>query len=92
MAGFRFESHRLRRRAWFSLGLWAAIALVGYVVIIEHRNHVLDFLPYVLLLVCPLMHLFMHGRHGHHHHHHDHQRDPTSKGGPDVQHSKQENV
>jgi hypothetical protein len=23
-------------------------------------------LPY-LLLACPLMHLFMHGRHGHHH-------------------------
>lgn len=26
----------------------------------EHRAHALGLLPYVLLLACPLMHLFMH--------------------------------
>ncbi|PTQ88551.1 DUF2933 domain-containing protein [Agitococcus lubricus] len=31
----------------------------------EHRAHMLGVLPYLFLLACPLMHLFMH--HGHHH-------------------------
>ncbi|MBI3715751.1 MAG: DUF2933 domain-containing protein [Betaproteobacteria bacterium] len=37
----------------------------------EHWGHVLGFLPYALLLACPLMHIFMHGGHGHHHGHDD---------------------
>jgi hypothetical protein len=28
---------------------------------------VLSALPYLLLMACPLMHLFMHGGHGHSH-------------------------
>ncbi|WP_407947173.1 DUF2933 domain-containing protein [Paraburkholderia sacchari] len=33
----------------------------------EHRTHILGALPYLLLLSCPLMHLFMHHGHGHGH-------------------------
>ena len=34
----------------------------------EHRAHVLGLLPLLLVLACPLMHLFMHrGHRGHHH-------------------------
>ena len=40
-------------------------AVGGYLLFTEHRAHVLGFLPYVLLLACPLMHVFMHR--GHHH-------------------------
>jgi hypothetical protein len=46
------------------------VALIGFSIIAalfliyEHTMHVLGVLPYVLLLACPLMHLFMH--HGHH--------------------------
>jgi len=29
----------------------------------DHRAHVRGYLPFLLLLACPLMHLFMH--HGH---------------------------
>ena len=36
----------------------------------EHKVHILGALPYLLLLLCPLMHLFMHGG-GHGHHDHD---------------------
>jgi hypothetical protein len=32
----------------------------------QHRAHVLGALPYLLLLACPLMHLFMHHGHGKH--------------------------
>jgi hypothetical protein len=28
-----------------------------------HRAHVIQFLPWMLLALCPLMHLFMHGGH-----------------------------
>lgn len=31
----------------------------------EHRLHILGALPYLLLLLCPLMHIFMHGSGGH---------------------------
>lgn len=42
-------------------------ALVGaFYVLREHWGHALGALPYVLILACPLMHLFMHrGHHGH---------------------------
>jgi hypothetical protein len=32
----------------------------------EHRAHVIAFLPFAFLLLCPLMHLF-HGHGGHEH-------------------------
>ena len=33
----------------------------------EHRVHAQGIAPYLLLLACPLMHVFMHGGHGHRH-------------------------
>jgi hypothetical protein len=33
----------------------------------EHTAHVFGVLPWLLILACPLMHIFMHhGRHGRH--------------------------
>lgn len=43
----------------------------------EHRAHILGILPYLFLLACPLMHVFMHGGHGEHHGHHG----PDREGG-----------
>lgn len=40
------------------------LAVAGFFFFTEHRAHLLGVLPYVLLALCPLMHLF-HGRHGH---------------------------
>ncbi len=31
----------------------------------KHRAHLLGALPFVLLALCPLLHLFGHGGHGH---------------------------
>lgn len=47
------------------LTLIVATAVGGFLLFTEHRAHVLGVLPYVFLLACPLMHVFMH--HGHHH-------------------------
>lgn len=30
----------------------------------EHKAHLLGALPFILLLLCPLLHLFMHRGHG----------------------------
>jgi hypothetical protein len=45
------------------------LALVlGFFLFTEHRAHLFGLLPYGLVLLCPLMHLFMHGGHGGHDH------------------------
>lgn len=47
---------------------WAVWCLLGAgvgLLIIDHWAHVLGWLPYLILLACPLMHLFMHRGHGH---------------------------
>lgn len=51
-----------RSRAGVVLLLVAGVA--GFLLWQEHRAHLLGVLPYLLLLACPLMHVFMH--HGHH--------------------------
>lgn len=36
------------------------LLIAGYFLFTEHRAHVIAFLPVLLFLACPLMHLFMH--------------------------------
>lgn len=52
-----------------STGLASLVAAgVGaFYLLAEHRAHVFGALPYLLLLACPLMHVFMHR--GHHNGH-----------------------
>jgi hypothetical protein len=42
------------------------LVIVGFLLWTEHMAHALGYLPYLLLLACPLMHRFMHGGHGRH--------------------------
>ena len=45
------------------------LLVAGYFLVMEHKAHLegaLQYLPYLLLLACPLMHLFMHHDHGGH--------------------------
>ena len=53
-----------RRKAKLAIAVFAAIA--GFLLLAEHRAHVMPYLPWLLLAACPLMHLFMH--HGGHRH------------------------
>jgi hypothetical protein len=53
-------------RHWTFWGFCLFAAVGAFYLLTEHRNHVLDYLPYVLLMACPLMHLFhAHGGHRH---------------------------
>ena len=56
-------------------GFWAFAAVGAYFLVTEHREHVIQYLPYVLLMACPLMHIFGH-RHGGHHREHEEKKVP----------------
>jgi hypothetical protein len=49
---------------WLVFCVFLAIAL--FFLWEEHSAHILGALPYVLLLLCPLMHFFVHRGHGGH--------------------------
>ena len=38
----------------------------GLVLWNEHRNYLFEYLPYLILLLCPFMHFFMHRGQGSH--------------------------
>ena len=46
--------------------LCAIVGVLGAVFLTGHSNHLIAILPYLLLLACPFMHLFMHRGHGQH--------------------------
>ena len=46
------------------LVLLGFLAIAAFFLITEHWAHVLGVLPYVLLLLCPVLHLFLHRSHG----------------------------
>lgn len=57
---------------WLTPKGLAALGLIGavsYFLLMEHRQHVWQHLPFLVLLACPFMHLFMHGGHGDHGNH-----------------------
>ncbi len=54
----------LRSRTGIAFIFFLGVAL--YFLLTEHRAHVVQALPWLLVLLCPLMHFFhRHGSHGH---------------------------
>lgn len=47
------------------VALLAAGLVGGFYLFTEHQAHLFGALPYLILLACPLMHVFMHKGHGH---------------------------
>jgi len=46
------------------------VSVLAFLIYKGHSAHLLGALPYLLILICPLMHIFMHG--GHHGGHNRH--------------------
>jgi hypothetical protein len=65
-------THRSREQRTLSnakIVLIGFLVIIGYFLIMEHRAHLsggLYYLPFLFLLACPVMHIFMHGGHGGH--------------------------
>ena len=53
-------------RSRSGLVLIVFLAIGVFYLYTEHRAHLLGALPYLLLLACPLLHVFMHRGHGNH--------------------------
>jgi len=52
-----------QRTNWILIGF---LAIGAFFLITEHTAHVLGALPYLILLLCPVLHFFMHRGHGRH--------------------------
>ena len=50
----------------YAIGFLVLGAISTYFLLSEHRAHFVGALPLLLLLACPLMHVFMHGGHADH--------------------------
>ena len=46
------------------LVLLGFLVIAAFFLVTEHTAHVFGALPFLLLALCPLMHVFMHGGHG----------------------------
>lgn len=62
-------THPKPRRLSPAWALCLLLAIAAFFLWEEHRAHILGAVPYVLLLMCPAIHLLMHRGHGAHGHH-----------------------
>ena len=66
-----------------SFFVWLALSLIAaFLLLSEHRAHIVGAALWLLILACPLVHIFMHGRHGGHGGHGGHEQ-PRGQAGPD---------
>jgi hypothetical protein len=67
--GFMNTTASLNWRRLLAAGAWTLGAVGAYFLLTRHFDHVLQAVPYLLLLACPLMHVFghQHGKNGHQH-------------------------
>ena len=63
------HDHRMRKRG--KIVLFGFLLVASFFLLTEYTAHFLGVLPYLILLACPLMHLFMHRGHGGHQHGHE---------------------
>jgi hypothetical protein len=61
------------------LAMLSLLAAGFLLLVVDHWAHVFGILPYLLLIACPLMHLFGHGHHRHSRH--DHGAKPPDEAG-----------
>lgn len=53
-----------RLRTISRLVFFGFVAVAAYFLVTEHRAHLFGYLPFLLLLACPLLHMFHHRGHG----------------------------
>ncbi len=51
---------------WPQATLIVFLSVAGFFLWTEHRAHLMGYLPFLIFLLCPLMHIFMHRGHGSH--------------------------
>lgn len=62
----------LNNLSWISILVIGISISGGYFMWSQYQDQLFGYLPYLFLLLCPLMHVFMHRGHGGHENHKDH--------------------
>lgn len=79
------KDRQLTWPSWLSsrsgIVLLAFLAIGAFFLVTEHTAHLFGILPYALLLLCPLLHVFMHGGHGGDHAGHQNDANQQHHGG-----------
>jgi len=77
---------------WLKACTWVVVialgAIAGLSLLVEHRSHLWEYAPFLLLLACPLMHLFGHGGHRTHGAVHGGQAAAPERKAPDAPHGR----
>lgn len=60
-----FETAETLLRRYGHIALCIGIAMAAAFVLNAHRDHLASSLPYLILLACPLIHIFGHRHHAH---------------------------
>jgi NADH:ubiquinone oxidoreductase subunit B-like Fe-S oxidoreductase len=69
------------RRRPATIAMLMVVLIVAFYLLREHWGHVSGLWPYLLLMACPLMHMFHgHGGHGDHARHESHGPDKPVSG------------
>lgn len=70
---FESDTNEKQPNRSFVMRNWPIIlilSIIGFYLITEHTAHLLGVLPWLILLACPFIHIFMHRGHGHGGHDH----------------------
>jgi hypothetical protein len=84
----RAERAPARDHFWKTPLGWAFVgfaAIAAFFLVTEHTAHVFGILPWLLILACPLMHVFMHRGHGHGGHDHGKAENSARRDAPPAQ-------
>ena len=75
MHSHKHDDSECKHESWLcsrtGIATLVAVSVLGFLIYEGHGAHLLGIVPYLLILSCPLMHIFMHGGHGGHHRHDD---------------------
>jgi len=70
MTSYEHHEHRDGLKVWplsrTGIAILLVVAVLAFLIYTEHTAHLLGAIPYLLILACPLMHIFMHRGHQHH--------------------------
>lgn len=66
MATLHPSTEQVPKRKHIHWTIWCLLGVGAVLFVYDHWTHTLGVLPYLLVLACPLIHIFMHRGHNRH--------------------------